>query len=331
MLEENGGNKDLVSIVVPVFNVEKTLERCVNSITQQTYSNIDIILVDDGSTDDSGKICEKLATVDSRIRVVHQLNSGLSAARNTGIECSRGECILFVDSDDSIHCDMVKMLVDRMNVSNADMVLCNYRLVEQDGTVLGISQIEGTFEGDKFSLYEALLSENGKYFVPAWNKLYRRYLWDEYRFLQGRLREDEFAIHHLAEKCERITVVGEPLYDYYQNPKGIMHNENTKLWMDFATSYIDRLCCYRRMLSSQNRERLINTVFEHRIRTLDLLVYVYEWCRTKENKQEYTSLVRMYFKSGSFIERHHIGINNRIKEFGILFSPKALRRIINRK
>ena len=117
-------NKELISVIVPVFNVEKYLERCVETIVNQTYKNLEIILVNDGSTDNSGELCDELAKKDNRIKVVHKENGGLSDARNTGERESTGEYIIFIDSDDYIHHEMLNTLYTQIVEKNADVSIC---------------------------------------------------------------------------------------------------------------------------------------------------------------------------------------------------------------
>ena len=127
---------DLISIIIPVYKVEKYLEKCVNSILHQTYQNIEIILVDDGSPDNSGKLCEKLKNKDSRIIVLHKDNGGLSDARNYGLQYAHGSLVMFVDSDDYIHANMVEIMYEKMNLDGTDLVICDYCKVDQFGKSL---------------------------------------------------------------------------------------------------------------------------------------------------------------------------------------------------
>ena len=126
----------LISIIIPVYNVEKYLDKCINSVLMQTYKNIEILLINDGSTDSSGQICESYAKKDSRIKVIHKENGGLSDARNVGIEHSTGSYIMFVDSDDYIDCNMASVLYNLLNSTNSDMAICNCTKVDEEYNML---------------------------------------------------------------------------------------------------------------------------------------------------------------------------------------------------
>ena len=169
-----------ISIIVPVYNVEKYLSRCIDSILNQTFDDFELILIDDGSPDHSGAICDDYAKKDNRILVIHKENGGLSDARNAGINIASGEYIMFVDSDDYISKDMCEILYQRIIKDKSDMALCSVRGVNEEG-----EEIEkGTFivddrlleEKDKFlGLGEA----NACAYIVAWNKLFKKFLWKE--------------------------------------------------------------------------------------------------------------------------------------------------------
>lgn len=212
----------LISIIVPVYNVEKYLPTCVDSILAQSYERFELILVDDGSPDKSPQICDAYAATDERVRVIHQENGGLSAARNAGLDAARGELIGFVDSDDSISPTMYESLLRAMTAADADISLCNYLLVDEagarssDGPGLRDEVVTG-----RESILRRLEGEGSWYWVIAWNKLYRRALFDGLRYPLKKLHEDEFLIHHLLLRCEKAASIAEAHYDYRQHPASI--------------------------------------------------------------------------------------------------------------
>ena len=167
---------ELISIIIPVYKVEKYLEKCINSIIGQTYTNLQIILVDDGSPDNSGKICDKYAKKDSRVEVIHKSNGGLSEARNSGIERAKGKYIGFVDSDDYIKEDMYEVLYNLITRFQADVSICNlYDVVGDEKNIRNIN--EGIKEYNRIDiLKEVLMDKNIQSY--AWNKLYKKELFD---------------------------------------------------------------------------------------------------------------------------------------------------------
>ena len=145
----------MISVIVPVYNVEKYLRQCLDSVLAQTYRELEIILVDDGSTDGSGAICDEYATRDSRIKVVHQQNGGLSSARNAGLDLATGEYVAFVDSDDYIHETMLELLYQALVENNADTVICNFERVDEKGDVISVRSLQPLANG-VVSMEEAL-------------------------------------------------------------------------------------------------------------------------------------------------------------------------------
>lgn len=211
----------LISVIIPVYNVEKYLRRCLDSVIAQTYQNLEIICVDDGSIDESGRICDQYAVRDARIKVIHQENQGLSAARNKGLDAAEGEYIAFVDSDDYILEDMYKKMLDKLLNYNVDLCVCQWQYEFSDGRqVVKRKNIAPTIYGRKTSLEFARFLYMGNYengvVVAAWNKLYRRTLLDKIRF-EGRIHEDEAFSGRIMAKNISVYVMEEQFYVYAQN------------------------------------------------------------------------------------------------------------------
>lgn len=243
---------ELISVIVPIYNVEKYLPRCVESIQRQTYQNIEIILVDDGSPDHCPEMCDRFAKQDSRIRVVHKRNGGLSDARNAGIEAAKGEYLLFVDSDDYISDAMIEKMHCRIIRDRSDMAVCNIDIVDENGESLGIDafQVENAvieepqFWSEMYGTNE-IYGTNYRFCVVAWNKLYARRLFRDVRYDAGKLHEDEFVLHRLVSKCERISFLSEKLYSYRQREQSIMGSRYTLRRMDAAEAIIQRSMYFR--------------------------------------------------------------------------------------
>ena len=201
----------MVSVIIPAYNVEQYVERCVYSVIQQTYRNMEIILVDDGSTDSTGIICDRLAKEDNRISVIHKANGGLSDARNAGLDASRGEYISFVDSDDYIATDMIEHMMRAMCEEDISMVVAGFW--KQNGDVRTYC---GPTTDRIVSSEEALIDiyVGHEIYPSSCNKLYRRELFDNNRFAVGMINEDSEIITKLLTECNRVALVSKPLYIY---------------------------------------------------------------------------------------------------------------------
>ena len=210
---------DKISVVIPVYKVEAYLERCVNSVRNQSYENLEIILVDDGSPDRSGVICDELAEKDSRIRVIHKANGGLSDARNADIEAATGAYIAFVDSDDWCDPNMIELLHSLSQKHDAEIAECSYRSIWND-----CIRAETRCSGAVFEFTPAQAIESNldwKYCKPvAWNKLYRMDVIGSTRYPVGKLHEDEFTAHLFYLAAKKIVYVDVALMNYERRNLG---------------------------------------------------------------------------------------------------------------
>lgn len=216
-----------ISIIVPIYKVEKYLERCINSILNQSFSNFELILVDDGSPDNCGKICDEYKKKDNRITVIHKKNGGLSDARNAGLDIAKGKYIGFVDSDDIIHPRMYEILFQCINKSNSDIAQCKFKKFKNlEELKNDLDNYNETFEeyDNKTAIIDMI--DNNKINVNSWNKLYKRELFEILRFPKGKIHEDEFLTYKLLYDSRKIAYIDEELYYYYQNDNGIMNGSN---------------------------------------------------------------------------------------------------------
>mgnify|MGYP003311145993 CR=1 FL=1 len=216
----------LISIIVPVYKVEKYLNRCVESILTQTFADFELILVDDGSPDHCGVICDEYARKDSRVVVIHQENGGLSAARNTGIDWSDvnsdSEWLTFIDSDDWIHPEYLQHLLEAATSFHADISACLFAATtdERYNTVLA-----DTVNSDVFSMEDFYcMKKKGITAISAWAKLYKKELFKNIRFPVGIINEDLFTTHKVLFLCDNIALVDERMYYYYMSPGSIMRS-----------------------------------------------------------------------------------------------------------
>lgn len=227
-----------VSIIVPIYNVEKYLDRCVESLINQTHSNLEIILVDDGSPDNCPIKCNHWKQRDSRIRVIHKKNGGLSDARNKGLEIATGDYITFIDSDDYIDSLMIERLVDIMESNSADMSMCSYKTVDEDGNDIPLDTFVENGVLDKKEFLIKLTSFGWWFYVIACAKMYKREIFDDIKFPVGKINEDSFIMHHIVDKCDKIAVTDEQLYNYVKSNSSIMRsNLSAKNLADFEALY----------------------------------------------------------------------------------------------
>lgn len=227
--------KEKISIIVPVYNVEAYLERCVESILKQTYTNLEILLVNDGSIDKSGELCDKLALRDHRIRVIHKENGGLSDARNRGIDEASSNLIGFIDSDDYIDEDMYETLYRQMVASKADLSMCGHYDVYHQIPEKQVAEIKTwelmPEEAIKMVMEAKILS------VTAVNKLYKKALFEQLRFRIGKIAEDAFIMVDLIHQCSKIVATNEKKYYY-------VHRENSITTQKFSLKFLNVIEAY---------------------------------------------------------------------------------------
>lgn len=229
---------DCISVIVPVYKVEKYLKRCIDSIISQTYKNLEIILVDDGSPDNCGKICDEYAKKDDRIKVIHQTNSGLSMARNAGLDIAQGEFIGFVDSDDYIHPQMYEIFYRSITKNNADMVFSNYKQSEIDYFEHNLIKEYNEKIYEKTDIVDMCCTDKSRIMV-AWNKLYRKRIFNEIRYTPEVACEDAYILIDILGECQKISYIDEELYYYsIEREDSIMREKyNFKMLKDELKAY----------------------------------------------------------------------------------------------
>lgn len=237
---------NLISVIVPVYNVEKYLERCIESIVNQTYQNLEIILVDDGSTDNSPLICDEWSQKDSRIKVIHKENGGLSSARNAGLDCFEGDFLLFIDSDDEIVENAVELLYRAVNENSCDMAVGRYALVENDAEVKSdytdstVFYSEDEYWTKYYELYFSKKTSAVMLYVSmiiSCCKLIKREVFRDLKFDLNRIHEDEFIIHKIVKRCDKIAFLDTKLYLYYQNSGSITKKPNAQSAIDVIDAH----------------------------------------------------------------------------------------------
>lgn len=249
-----GGEPD-ISIIVPIYGVEHYLQQCIDSIRRQTYRNLEIILVDDGSPDDCGKICDDNSIKDARIIVIHKENEGLSCARNSGLDTAKGKYVAFVDADDEIHPRYIEILAGMCEQYGCDIAQCDFLAVAEDSVKLPLNpQYSLGFYSGRQAVEELCRSSEAVKYSVAWNKLYDRRLFEGIRYPEGKIHEDEFLTCQLLWRARKIVVTNQYLYYYLQRKDSIMGRP-------FHVKRLDGLEAFRERLDFLDRQGLERAYF----------------------------------------------------------------------
>lgn len=288
----NGGEKPLISVVIPVYNVRSYLEACVESVLCQTYRNLQIVLVDDGSTDGSGGICDRYAKADGRVSVIHQKNGGLSAARNAGIGYSSGAFITFVDSDDILLPDAIEYLYGLSEATGANMSVCQRALIDENGAAL---PERGRYKNRSFRGNGRCMAGHFRakeFHGAAWGKLYRRWLFNALRFPEGKCCEDVFVAYMVAANCQTIAIGREKKYLYRMRKNSIIHGEFSQRYLDAVEGALLQLDFVENLYP-----RLINDAKADVVRAADLCVLkMIESAKPIEKEGEILALLQAYYR-----------------------------------
>ncbi len=224
----------LITVVVPIYKVEQYIDRCIKSIVNQTYSNLEIILVDDGSPDKCPKMCDNWAKKDNRIKVIHKENGGLSDARNAGIDIAKGEYITFIDSDDYIDDDYVEFLYNMIREDKTDLSICSHTVIYETGKIIKKETKVRDILSSEDVLYQILYDCGID--LSAWAKLYSIKLFKNVRYPKGRVFEDAATTYKLIDQCNKISVGSFSKYNYIIRKDSISNNKFSIKKMDLITS-----------------------------------------------------------------------------------------------
>lgn len=229
----------LISVIVPIYKVEKYLNKCVDSIINQTYKNLEIILVDDGSPDNCPDICDDYANKDSRIKVVHKVNGGLSDARNAGMAVATGEYVSFIDSDDYISEGFINELYSAIKAENSDIAECTIVKVYEDEQIPEINDSNCVNSFEPQQALSKLMFEDG-FHQHVWNKLYKSDITLDIPFRKGKLNEDEFWTYQVFGRAKKATIVDKTMYFYLQRAGSIMGNSFNMRRLDALEAKAER-------------------------------------------------------------------------------------------
>ena len=236
----------MISIIIPVYNIQDYLNDCVETVFNQTYTDFELILVDDGSTDNSKELCDNYKKKDNRVIVIHKKNGGLSSARNAGLDIAKGEYIYFLDGDDKIPPNCLYDLINNLMKTHSDMCVGNYnRFGTSNKDAFTNINWKGTKVFNGKDIPDLYLNYGG-YFVVAWNKLYKKEIFNNLRYDEGKLHEDEFLAHKLWKKCNKIACISNVVYNYRFTPNSIMNSKLCIKHLDFIEAYYNRICSFRK-------------------------------------------------------------------------------------
>ena len=291
---------DKISVVVPVYNVKKYLEKSFESIADQTYDNLEIVLVDDGATDGSGKLCDELAKKDNRVKVCHKVNGGLSSARNHGLLNATGDYIIFIDSDDYIHPDMISSLYSEIKRTDSDGAVCGIMNVYNTKEVPQCSDTEIVFECDREKfLKELLIGEK----IPGsvCNKLIKKEIADKLQFPVGKIYEDAFYHLDLVKAAKSYVVITKPYYYYFHRGDSITtqkYNPRKLHMIEAYTGYIDYI---NNEFPSLKDEAFFRLAYAHFV-VLDSMLLVDDY----KKLPDYKNVVGFLKKNAFKIAHNHI-------------------------
>ena len=210
---------DLISVVIPVYNSEKYLKRCLDSVLKNSYRNLEILLVDDGSTDSSGLICDEYSIKDKRINVIHKTNAGTAAARNTALDTAKGDLIAFADNDDIMHPRFFEYMYYALKSTEADVAVCELtRNMDIKAFMMDIESCPQTVNKHDFIKQTYCRMEGWTRNAPPWNKLYKKHLFNVVRFPEGKGYEDAYTTYKLLYNADKICYLDCILYYWYENP-----------------------------------------------------------------------------------------------------------------
>ncbi|QGZ27068.1 glycosyltransferase [Streptococcus ruminicola] len=307
---------DLISIVVPVYNVESYLEKCIDSILNQSYSNFELILVNDGSTDNSGKICSDFEKKDSRIKVINKDNGGLSDARNHGIDIASGRYITFIDSDDFVEVDYIFYLYNLLKKYGTKISICAYNILLENGEKINLGKgFEETLMSKEDS-FKRMLNEEG-FSVSAWAKMYDLELFTGVRYPFGKLCEDNGTTYKLIDKVDKVAYGNIPKYNYLKRNGSIMLSDFNLRKLDMI-DLTDVMCDY---LESKY-PALNDVILRRRVYSrFNILRQLDGKSETKQIEQEIKHFILSYKKEIFF--KNAFSLRDKLATFFLLFGKKT--------
>lgn len=303
--------EELISIIVPVYNVYDYLDRCVKSLTTQTYQNIEIILVDDGSSDDSGKLCDLWRKKDSRIVVIHKKNGGLSDARNAGINIAKGKYYSFIDSDDYITNDTIEKLYVSMKENKCDISICNMKHFNDNNETFDFY-----IPTNHLMVYKNLDRFKTLNQPSVCNKLFRASLFVDIRFPKGKYFEDTYVYHELLYKANSVVLTGHDGYWYYIREGSISYSKYTDKYFDFVEAvYLRMTYLIKHNVSYYSKEAALSLYAA----VANSEKYIIQ---SKENKEKFKQMRKWYKGAYVYLMKYsNIGLKQKIRLVLLKYFP----------
>ena len=316
--------RELISIIVPVYNVEKYLKKCIDSIVNQTYKNLEIILVDDGATDRSGEICDELAKLDNRIKVYHKENGGLSDARNYGVERATGDYIGFVDSDDYIDAEMYEKLYEAITKEDADVAECNFNFIYPNRAVKYTNE-KYYLVLDRSKYVEEYINMD-KLFGSACTKLMKKELARKLHFPKGKLYEDGFYSLDLMKVGRRFVILDAPFYNYVMREGSITNsrfNEKNLDLLEITNNIYNYVAVNYPSLKKAAARRKMYSYFN----ILDLIIL-----STDYRNKEYFIKIKKYFQRNAIklLTNEKISIKRKIRLLIMLMNMNIYKKVLKK-
>lgn len=285
---------ELISVIVPVYNAEEYIKRCVESIQNQTYSNFELILVNDGSRDNSLALCQALAAQDDRIVVLNRTNGGASAARNTGLAHMHGQFVMFADSDDYVSPSYLENLYRAAKQGGYDIVQCDLESTSETNKPLNTIAYRNE---DVEAVTKVQTLNDRKYKVSVWGKIYSAHLFEDFRFQEGIIYEDDASYYIFVDRAKKLAVLNETLYYYYMSDNSVMRNDQKDKSTAFIGIYEDRI----RYFQERDNQELLDGSYDR-------------FC-----------LVLMLSLSASFAHGNNIGDRTRLLELFKKYYPLTIK------
>lgn len=274
----------LISVIIPVYNVEKYLRACLESVIRQTYNNLEILLVNDGSTDESKMICEEYKAKDNRITLINQKNGGLSAARNSGLKIAHGQYFFLLDSDDVIHVKTLQLLYECMEESKCDIAITSstkiLQNVEPDIYEYKVGMNPVILSGKECNMSFFSTDIDATDMTVAWGKLYPRYMFDKITYPEGKLHEDEYVTYKIFDACSKCAYLKIGAYYYRTRNESIMSEKNEKNYIDTIEAFKERESFFEQQKKADEQALSI-----YRILTEYTLYYEF-LCKSNVEKQK---------------------------------------------
>ncbi|WP_314329843.1 glycosyltransferase family 2 protein [Oribacterium sinus] len=307
----------LVSIIIPVYNAEMYVKRCLDSVTNQTYRNLEIIVVDDGSLDQSGRICEECAAQDSRIRLIHKVNEGSGYARNAGINIAKGEYLFLADSDDYLVDNCIERLVNVARQEAADLVQCDF--------------IQGSEENytkrpnrGRISIYDNVSAfRTRKTRVTCWGKLYRRETIGDMRCPKVTAFEDEFFTYKFIYNAPKVVILDEAYYYYFMSPISIMRGNKKRQPLQFIQAYEERIAFFE-----EKKEPELSGI-SHKELAIRLMLAFIRRSNYKESEMTEADMLRRFKEEYSIGREYARGVKEKLSLFVFNLAPYFMKNSLN--